>query len=291
MATLPDSDSKLLLPPPVDLVHKCKESIGCLIGLEEFVLYFNKIGKYVQVAYYGVVILGPACVDLQIKVYNLRCNITRIFDKFTLTLNSFQTTAKEASVILQTSFQFLLGGLEDVTIEMLHSLKGMAKEMIKAAKELIAKIDEQEKETSAVLETLSQRRMETHKESYIHSDRSALGLRYILIIVRQATEFWKGIEMQYTALVDKMAHLIGLISQATSLQKEVKLKFWQSKGFAMETVRCHANWIALHDIYAEFMPVIKNTREEFYRYITENPTRDYALRQFPILATQCFQRY
>lgn len=272
MATLPDSE--LLLPPPVPFVHKCKENYLFDFN-KEFVGHINKFGKCVQVVYYGVVIPGPAFADLQTSVYYLRHDITRIFDKFTLTLNHFQTTAKEASVILQATFQFLLGGFEDLAIVMLHTLEDMSKEMSRIACELRFYFEEENKKTMYLVENTRVQR--------IHEATCMIGaLRFISFILTKASKCWTCIENYCRYLSDR--HIIEIVQVAHC--KEYRLRFWQSKGFARETAMYHAKWIALGNFCAELMPNIKNTREELYRCITENPTRDEALRQFRILKTQ-----
>ena len=272
MATLPDS-KLLLLPPPVHLVHNYKETL--FNHNKEFVGYTNKLGKCVQVAYYGAVIQGPAFAELQTRVYDLRHDITRIFDKFTLTLNHFLTTAKEASVILQATFQFLLGGFEDLAIVMLHTLEDMSKEMSKIARELRFYFEEEEKKPMFLVENTKVQR--------IHEATCMIGaLRFISLILMKASICWIDIEGYCSYLSDR--YIINMVQVAHC--KENRLKFWQSRGFANDATTYHAKWIALGNFCAELMPNIKNTREELYRYITENPTRDEALRQFQILKTQ-----
>lgn len=405
-----DGQKFSLLEPPEkssDLVKRQKASITGTLDIKKFVDHINNVGKFVQLAYNGVVGAGPAYADLQIKIYNIGCNITKIFDKSALTINSFQSTAEEVSVTLQTTYQFLLDGFEDVAIDTLQSLEGTAKEMIKIANELKNKIDDQEKETSQAIESTLKKKTslmmeekeriekeksdqkmvadelkkeldeakkvkekyeqkrddELAKTSYSTSQKVAVGaltiffpwaglvvksmqdseskeakekahmyqeiakekaeiekendkrhkealemmkaytqqleemkncseeefadkavlalhhasgaLKCISVIMMQASQFWAGIEEHCTQLAGQGDRGILVRSHITAMKEkdeQIKMKFWQSKGFVTQAVIYHARWIALRDVCAEHMPNIRDAREELYTYIRENPT-------------------
>lgn len=412
-----------LLVPPDDssaLVKSQKEAIVGTVDIKKFVEHINNVGKFVQLAYNGVVGAGPAYADLQMKIYNLGCNITKIFDKSALTINSFQATAEEVSVTLQTTYQFLLDGFEDVAIDTLQSLEGTAKEMIKTANELKSKIDEQKNEAFQVIETTKKKKAtlmerewekkekevldqkmaaeelkekleeakkaqkeyekkrddELAKDSYaghkvavgmlsmffsragrivkdmcdseskeakekvekydeiakkkaeiaekideLHkealkkmkaytqevekmkgcseeefADKAVMALYHaitalkcISVIMMQASHFWEGIENHCNTLAREGSRGIILRRCITSIkekEKEDKEKFWQSKGFVTLAVTYHAQWIALRNVCTEYMPNIRETREELYMYIRENPTCKEARDKAVVLAAK-----
>ena len=279
----------LLLPPDSSsaLVLSQKAAITGTLDIKKFAEHINNIGKFVQLAYNGVVGAGPAYADLQIKIYNIGCNITKIFGKSALTINSFQSTAEEVSVNLQTTYQFLLDGFEDTAIDILQSLEATAKEMIKIANELKNKIDDQEKETSA----LEKERIEKER-----SDKVALALHHasgalkcISVTMMQASFLWEGIEMHCTQLAgqgDRGTLIRSYITAIKEKDEQIKTKFWQSKGFVTQAVIYHARWIALRDVCAEHMPNIREAREKLYRFIRENPTCDEARERAAVLAAE-----
>lgn len=183
MASKPDTsvtvyihqeEHSLLIPPEETsaVVLSQKKKITGL-NLDKFVEHIKGVGKMLQVAYYGVVGAGPRYTDLQIRIQQIGYNITTLFDKSAVTVNSFEETAETVSFRLQSTYEFLIDGYGEEAIESLSSLNEMAKEMKEAAEDLKKEFKKQEEEVKSAListqkahgESAREKEMEEKKKS------------------------------------------------------------------------------------------------------------------------------
>lgn len=68
------------------------------------------------------------------------------------------------------------------------------------------------------------------------------------------------------------------------LPEEKRLKVWTSKGFKVSAVQFYSKWVALDDVCEVYMLQIKETRQDLYSYLTENPTIEEAKKNVRELA-------
>lgn len=144
-----------LLEPPKEtsaVVLRQKKNVTSL-NLDNFVKHIKSVGKMLQVAYYGVVGAGPKYTDLQIKIHEIGYNITTLFERSAVTVNSFEETAETVSFRLQSTYEFLIDGCGEEAIESLSSLNEMAEEMKEAAKGLEKEFKKQEVEVKSALKS------------------------------------------------------------------------------------------------------------------------------------------
>ena len=115
-----------------DLVCKQKKLLLGDVNLESLVADLGRVGKFVRLAYNGV----AGYTDLQIKIRDIGYNVTLLCDKSAVTVTKFKQASGSILEALQSSYEFLLEGFDDMASECLASTAHVAEQMAKAANEL-----------------------------------------------------------------------------------------------------------------------------------------------------------
>ena len=141
------------------VVAEKKKLLGAL-DLKALVEHLGHVGSFIQIAYNGVGAAGPRFQDLQIEMQRLGYDITKLCDKSAATIASFESTARTVLVELKATYQYLLDGLEEMSIFTLSSLADLAGKMAAAALELQRDFESQERKVISTLETTQRTRGE-----------------------------------------------------------------------------------------------------------------------------------
>ena len=152
LVTLPNSKSAL--------VRKVKENLLGPLDLSSLVDDLGKLGNFIRMAYNGV----AGNTEIQIKVQKVGYKITNLADQSAVTVHSFKRASQDVLQELQSTYQYLMDGLEEMALENLSLLKGVAIEMAMAADKLR---DDFEKATNDVIDALqdTQRAKGTQEEN------------------------------------------------------------------------------------------------------------------------------
>ena len=140
LAVLPGSDAKIV-----------KIEKGRLLGaidLEALVDDLGRLGNCVRIAYHGV----AGFTDLQIEVQRVGYDVTRLCDKSAITVGKFKNASSTVLSSLQATYEYLLGGFEDMALDTLSDVADTAKEMAVAAKQLHDDFEYQSEKVIATLE-------------------------------------------------------------------------------------------------------------------------------------------
>ena len=139
------------------VVTEKKKLLGAL-DLKALVEHLGHVGSFIRIAYNGVGAAGPRFQDLQIEIQRLGYDITKLCDKSAATIASFESTARTVLVELKATYQYLLDGLEEMSIFTLSSLADLAGKMAAAALELQRDFESQERKVITTLETTQRTR-------------------------------------------------------------------------------------------------------------------------------------
>lgn len=155
-----ESFDLVTLPNPRSvLVREAKENFLGPLDLASLVDDLGKLGNFIRVAYNGV----AGNTEIQIKVQKVGYKITNLADQSAFTLHSFKRASQDVLQELQSTYQYLLDGLEEMALENLSLLNGVAIEMATAAEKLH---DDFEKAKNDVIDALqdTQRARGTQEE-------------------------------------------------------------------------------------------------------------------------------
>ena len=139
------------------VVDEKKDLLGDF-NLKALVDDLGHVGSFIRIAYNGVGAAGPKFQDLQIEIQRLGYDITKLCDKSAATIASFQSTARTVLVKLKATYQYLLDGLEEMSVFTLSSLADLAGKMAAAALELRRDFESQERKVITTLETTQRTR-------------------------------------------------------------------------------------------------------------------------------------
>ena len=155
-----ESFDLVTLPNPKSvLVRKAKENFLGSLDLASLVDDLGKLGNFIRLAYNGV----AGNTEIQIKVQKVGYKITNLADQSAFTVHSFKRASQDVLQELQSTYQYLKDGLEEMALETLSLLNGVAIEMATAAEKLH---DDFKKATNDVIDALqdTQRAKGTQEE-------------------------------------------------------------------------------------------------------------------------------
>ncbi len=100
---------------------------------------------------------------------------------------------------------------------------------------------------------------------------AAGALKHLSVVMNKAAQFWK--QMQVHCSLIEESNMKSQVELALKTYAEDKRrKLWTSNGFKVKAMRFYAKWVALHGVCDFYMKGIKETQQELYKYLTENPT-------------------
>ena len=95
-------------------------------------------------------------------------------------------------------------------------------------------------------------------------------LKQLSLVMLQAANFWKQMQDHCHSLAE--SEMQQQVERALKMPDEKRLKVWTSKGFKIKAIEFYAGWVALNGVCKIYIEYIKETQQDLYRYITENPT-------------------
>ena len=107
-------------------------------------------------------------------------------------------------------------------------------------------------------------------------------LKHLSLVMRRASLFWQQMKVHCHSLAE--SDMKKSIEKAMTYEKEMRLVVWTSETFKQMAVEFYAGWVALQKVCEEHIEQIKETQEDLYKYITENPTYEESKANLPDLA-------
>lgn len=188
-----------------EMVQKAKEKLIGSLDLASLVEDFRNLGNFIRVAYNGV----AGNTEVQIKVQSVGYKITKLADKSALTVKNFQRASQNVLEELQSTYQYLLDGLEKMALETLSLLTDVAAEMTKAAKELHDDFDQATKDVVEALEATQiakgtrEERKKTQKEEQKQFESQKQQVKRLQKSAREAEENAESLYEKAQAREDK----------------------------------------------------------------------------------------
>ena len=145
------------------MVQSAKKKLLGQLDLQTLVSDLGKLGKFMRVAYNGV----AGYTEVQIKVQTVGYEITELADKSALTVKQFKDTSQEVLEDLKSTYQYLLDGLEEVSLVTLSMMGNKAANMAEAAEELRKDFDQAKKVVKSTLEDTMRAKGEEQKNREI----------------------------------------------------------------------------------------------------------------------------
>lgn len=112
--------------------------------------------------------------------------------------------------------------------------------------------------------------------------RSIGALKSLSAIMMNAALFWRQMQSHCESLAK--GDMQQTVEKAMKMPEERRLKVWTSQGFKTKAVQYYSKWVALDDVCEVYMLQIKETRQDLYSYLTENPTIEEAKKNVRKLA-------
>eukprot|EP00731_Ephydatia_muelleri_P036224 Em0218g4a len=165
--TIDDEEYQLNITPTSKqrLVMQAREMLLEEIEMNTLASDLRLVGSFVRLSYNAVGAAGPKYTTVQIEIQTLGFDITKLCDTSALTLGLFRSSARTILDTLHSTYEFLLSGLEDVAADNFYSIKKLAQDMEKAARELHSKFDSQVSKTEDVLKNVQKAKGEAALES------------------------------------------------------------------------------------------------------------------------------
>ena len=112
-------------------------------------------------------------------------------------------------------------------------------------------------------------------EAAIEALHSSIGaLKSLSAIMMKAAVFWQQMQIHCESLAK--GEMQQSIETAMKYPEAKRLKVWTSRGFKTKALQYYSKWVALDDVCGVYMLQIKNTRQDLYKYLEENPTIEQA---------------
>ena len=157
------------------VVAERKRLLGEL-DLEALVDDLSRAGKFIRVAYNGV----AGNTELQITVQGIGYDVSKLCDKASITVVKFTRASNSVILDLQSTYEYLLDGLEEMAVDTLGAVSKLAGDMAVAAKELGKAFQEEEEKIEKTLKETQLKKGEEEKykqENEKHKQRQAEAIK------------------------------------------------------------------------------------------------------------------
>ena len=117
-------------------------------------------------------------------------------------------------------------------------------------------------------------------EEALHKTIGAL--KELSTVMMQAANFWKQMKEHCHSLAE--SEMQNQVEKAMKYSDEKRLKVWTSNGFKIKAIQFYAGWVALDGVCKVYIEHIKETQQDLYKYLKENPTYEESRRNVKELA-------
>ena len=183
--TIPRGDSKVVLDE--------KEKPFGAIDLKTLVDDLGHAGAFICIVYNGIGAAGHRFTELQIEIQRLGYDVTKLCDKFALTVSKFKKASATVLTDLQATYGFLLDNFEDMAVETLTNVSKIVGDMEKAAIELLKEFEEAMSKmtlfASKIEECRTEQNMAEVAAEALHETIGAL--KELSSVMIQVAMFWK----------------------------------------------------------------------------------------------------
>ena len=107
-------------------------------------------------------------------------------------------------------------------------------------------------------------------------------LKHLSSVMMRASLFWQQIKVHCQSLSE--SDMKVQIEEVISYEENMRRNVWTSEPFKMMAIEFYAGWVALKQVCEEHIEHIKETQQDLYKYITENPTYEESKANLPKLA-------
>ena len=122
-------------------------------------------------------------------------------------------------------------------------------------------------------------------EAAIEALHSSIGaLKSLSTIMMRAAMFWQHMQLHCESLAT--GDIQKQVERAMKEDEGKRLKTWTSRGFKGQALEYYSKWVALDDVCGVYMLQIKETRQDLYNYLEDNPTIEQARRNVRELAAK-----
>ena len=190
------------------------------------------------------------------------------------------------------------GNLEKATEEMtkIADKSGYKEAMKMANQEKMKHLDELQKEREVRQKAIEEiiefaekiKRCEDDNalaEAAIEAWHSSIGaLKSLSAIMMKAAVFWQQMQSHCESLAK--GDMRRSVETAMTYPEAKRLKVWTSTAFKQKAVQYYSKWVALDDVCGVYILQIRDTRQDLYNYLEENPTIEQAKKNVRQLATE-----
>ena len=122
-------------------------------------------------------------------------------------------------------------------------------------------------------------------EAAIQALHGSIGaLKSLSAIMMKAAVFWQQLQSHCESLAK--GDMQRSVEKAMKYPEEKRLKVWTSNAFKQKAVQYYSKWVALDDVCGVYMLQIRETRQDLYNFLEENPTIEQAKKNVWQLATE-----
>ena len=211
--------------------------------------------------------------------------------------NVFSVISSALTGTISAAKEAVTGNFEKAAEEMKKIGLGYIEAMRMANQEKMKHLDELQKEREvrqkAIIECIEFaekiRRCQDDNalaEAAIEALHGSIGaLKSLSAIMMKAAVFWQQMQSHCESIAK--GEMQKLVQKALDkYDDEKRLKFWTSTGFKKSAVQYYSKWVALDHVCGVYMLQIRDTRQDLYNYLEENPTIEQAKKNVRQLATE-----
>lgn len=135
-----------------------KEKVLREMDLKAFVTVLGQVGKFIFIAYNGIVSAGHHFTEIQTEVQHLQVNITGLCNKASLTISKFSNVSETVLSNLNNIYRRLIDHMEPIALATLGHASKLAEEMAMAALELHKELEREQRKVIITLERIQSAR-------------------------------------------------------------------------------------------------------------------------------------
>ena len=173
------SEQYSLLEVPAEsselVVDQKKQLLG-EIDLEALINDLSRAGKFVRVAYNGV----AGNTDLQITVQQIGYDMTKLCNKAAITVVQFSRASHSVVLDLQSTYEYLIDGLEEMAVDTLGAVSKLARDMALAAEELGKAFEKEEEKIEDILKETQRKKGkedECKRQNEVHKKQKEAAIK------------------------------------------------------------------------------------------------------------------